>query len=665
MKKKGISIAICMLVIAISYASVTANQTNDVNSSGTLRRVLLTIPDAPQVASVFINQGYDVLEDTITASSFEVIVSPDSLQQLQTQGYKVDVLSVGKPFREIQAEQQGKGPLIPAGYQDYPAIVDSLYDWEAQYPSLCKVYDLTTVYGMPATYENRHLYALKISDNVAVDEDEPNFLMVGTHHAREIVPTVICNYSIKQFLTLYGTNTSVTDAVNNYEIWISPVWNADGYAYMFNYDNMWRKNRHPYSPGIGVDLNRNYPFGWNSAGGGSSDPTSEEYKGPSPASEAETQTMMALGHDRHFAYVLDYHSYGREVLYSYLSLFHPFASFLQSEAVRLSTAVGYGGSVRLSSADGENYEWHLAFNGSYSNLIETHTSFQPTYASAISEAALVWPGTLWELQRPISVSGHVTDATTGAPLVANIVLEGVSFTNGEYYMSEPRFGRYHLFLPPGTYNVNFSAPDHEPQTHQVTVTLSSVETLEVHLKGFNDPPYTPTITGPTDGFTGKKYEYRFSTTDPNNDTLEYFVNWGDGTGSPWLGPYTSGQEAAASHQWNRSGSYQVKVKAKDAPGEESEYSPALIVNIIGFKRSLIFGLITDKNETGDVITCKAKFVLMPPRVYHSGETIMISANNTLGLITEKFVFGIFQAAVHSTSAYQHPLLLHLKPLITP
>lgn len=657
-----------MLLIGISYASVTANQSNGVKTTenGTLCHVLITVNDAPQVASDFMREGYDVLEGTITESSFELILSPRSLQHLQTQGFALRVLTEGRPFREIQIEQQSKEPLLPAGYLDYPAIVDTLYDWQDQYPSICKVYDLTTLYGLPATYENRHMYALKISDNVAVDEDEPNFLMVGAHHAREVVTPVICNYSIMKFTTQYGSDPAVTAAVDTYEIWISPIWNPDGYAYMFNYDNMWRKNRHPYSPGIGVDQNRNYPFGWNSPGGGSTNPTSEDYKGPTPASEAETQTMMALGNDRHFAKVLDYHSSGREVLYAYLSLSHPFTTFLQSEAVRLSTAVGYGGATRLASADGENYQWHLAYNGSYANLIETHTTFQPTYASALTEAALVWPGALWELQRSISISGHVTDFATGAPLVATITLEGVSFTNGEHYMSEPRYGRYHLFLPPGTYTVNFSAPGYISQTHQVIVTLTSAELLEIPLTRPNEPPNTPTLSGTTAGFIGQQNEYNFSTTDPDNDNIVYFIDWGDGTNTSWIGPFASGYEATASHKWNTSGTFQVKVKARDTYHEESPWSPVLLVQITPrFTQALVLGFITEKNETGDVITFKAKFLLIPPRVYRSGETIMISDNYTFGFVREGFVFGMFETAILSTSLLTHPLYEHLRHMITP
>jgi len=659
MKKKWFSVLVCVLFFLISYASVTANPENTLNTkeevapSEPLRHILLTIDDAPQVATRFLQEGFDVLYDTITDHSFELITNPDEVQRLTLQGYDIQVLAVGRPFRDIQKEQQQAEPtLLPAGYVDYPAIIEQLYLWESAYPTICKVYDLTTCYDLNTTCEGRHLYAIKISDNVALDEDEPNVLIVAAHHAREIVTPVLCNYSIMKLTTQYGIDPVITEAVDTHEIWISPVWNPDGYAYMYNYDNMWRKNRHPYSPGIGVDQNRNYPFGWYSSGSGSTNPTSEEYKGPYPASEEETQTMLVFGNDRHFAKVLDYHSYGREVLYGYLSLLHPFMSFLQSEGQRLSTAIGYGGSTRLASADGENYQWHLAYNGSYANLVETHTTFQPTYASALSEAALVWPGTVWWLQRPISISGHVRDANSGAPLTATITLEGVEFQNGEHYMSEPRYGRYHLFLPPGVYTVNFSAPEHHPQSHQVTVTLTSAEVLEIALDSFNEPPCTPSITGPTTGFADIQYDYTVCATDPDNDPVYYFIDWGDATAPTWIGPYESGTPVTASHAWTKSLTYKTQVKAKDVYGDESPWSEPVYVKITALNKAVILGLITEKNQTGEYITFNAKFLAMFPsagHLYASGETIMVSKDSIRGFIGERFVLGVFEAVVLSQS----------------
>jgi len=452
----------------------------------------------------------------------------------------VEAQSNSNPLNQIEILKEKNeivSSAVPPGYFNLADIINEMNELENSYSSICKVYDLTEFYNLEPTYENRHIYAMKISDNVLVDEDEPNFLMVSCHHAREIVTPVIALYSMMQLTAYYGVDPEITAVVDGYEIWISPVWNVDGYEYVFNFNNMWRKNRHPYSPGIGVDLNRNYPFGWYSPGSGSTDPTSETYKGPSPASEAETKTMMVLGNDRHFAKVLDYHSYGREVLYGYLSLSHPFQSFFQSEAVLLSVASGYGGAIRDPSADGENFQWHLAYNGSYANLIETHSDFQPSYSSAMLEAELLWPGALWMLQRPISVSGHVIDSLTQEPLVAEIKLNGITFPNGEYFFTEHRFGRYHLFLPAGTYLIEFSCENYVNQTHEVTVTQTSALVLDVQLDRFNQKPNKPSIEGTTNGDPGIVYYYVFNATDPDADNIEYYIKWGDGDIEEWIGPY--------------------------------------------------------------------------------------------------------------------------------
>ena len=139
------------------------------------------------------------------------------------------------------------------------------------------------------------------------------------------------------------------------------------------------------------------------------------------------------------------------------------------------------GWVTIPSAEGEHQQWQFAKLGAYAFLIETHTEFQPSYASAVAEAATVWPGLLSVLERPVSVSGHVTDALTGAPLAARVELVGVNFTNGETNGSGGRYGSYHMFLPSGTYDVRFSKDGYAPVVSRVTVSGTSATVLDVQL----------------------------------------------------------------------------------------------------------------------------------------------------------------------------------------
>jgi hypothetical protein len=123
----------------------------------------------------------------------------------------------------------------------------------------------------------------------------------------------------------------------------------------------------------------------------------------------------------------------------------------------------------------------MASRGSYAFLWETHAEFQPSYASALAEAAQVFPGILSFLHRPISLSGHVTDSYTGRPVAASITYVGVKFENGEINGSNERTGRYDVFLPDGIYTLEFSAKGYFTQSHVVDVISTTSESLDVAL----------------------------------------------------------------------------------------------------------------------------------------------------------------------------------------
>jgi len=56
----------------------------------------------------------------------------------------------------------------------------------------------------------------------------------------------------------------------------------------------------------------------------------------------------------------------------------------------------------------------------------------------------------------------------------------------------------------------------------------------------NTPPDAPEIDGPTSGAAGTSYEYTFTTTDPDDHDVYYYIEWGDGEIEDWIGPYESG-----------------------------------------------------------------------------------------------------------------------------
>jgi hypothetical protein len=87
----------------------------------------------------------------------------------------------------------------------------------------------------------------------------------------------------------------------------------------------------------------------------------------------------------------------------------------------------------------------------------------------------------------------------------------------------------------------------------------------------NHPPNPPTITGPAEGTIKVATTYNFTTTDPDDDEVYYFIDWGDQTNSSWIGSYSSGDEITKSHIWSKKGTYTIKAKAKDINGNESDW----------------------------------------------------------------------------------------------
>jgi len=96
--------------------------------------------------------------------------------------------------------------------------------------------------------------------------------------------------------------------------------------------------------------------------------------------------------------------------------------------------------------------------------------------------------------------------------------------------------------------------------------------VKFETEEYNEPPNKPTITGPSSGKKRETYNYYFQTTDPDDDDIYYWVDWGDDSNTGWLGPYDSGEEITRSHSWSKNGFYNIICKAKDINDEESNWA---------------------------------------------------------------------------------------------
>lgn len=336
------------------------------------------------------------LDDAFFSKEFVIAeLSETDILKLKNYGFQVDILIddisdfyVNRNKNSNQITRYDKTPnnfnLGSMGgnltNDEFIAELDEMY---TLYPNL--ITQKQNIGGIQTTTDGNEIYVVKISDNPEVDEDEPEVLYTGMHHAREPVSMMHLIYYMWYLLENYETNPEIQYLVDNFEQYFIPVVNPDGYIYNEQTDpnggGMFRKNRRNNGDGsYGVDLNRNYPYQWAFDDNGSSPNTDDDtYRGPSAGSEPETQIMMNYVSSRNFLIANNHHTYSNLMLYPYgysedavneeVELFEEYAAIM--------TRVNHFACGRawelLYTVNGEANDWMYNQNGVYAFTAETGT----------------------------------------------------------------------------------------------------------------------------------------------------------------------------------------------------------------------------------------------------------------------------------------------------
>jgi putative cell wall-binding protein len=187
-------------------------------------------------------------------------------------------------------------PSWDSGYTDFSEMVTRIHVAEAIYPAI------VDAFSIGKSHQGRDLWAVKISDNVATDEAEPEVLVDALHHAREHLTVEQAMHLLRTLTEEYTTDTTVHRLVDSREIFIVFAVNPDGWWYDLGGSPYrgWRRNRQP-TPGstaVGTDLNRNYDYRWGCCGGSSSNPAAWNYRGTAPFSATESRVMRDFVNSR-------------------------------------------------------------------------------------------------------------------------------------------------------------------------------------------------------------------------------------------------------------------------------------------------------------------------------------------------------------------------------
>ncbi len=441
----------------------------------------------------------------------DLVVTPQYYDELINRGFDVEIVNSTTQM----AANLGDVDDIN-GYRTYDEAVAELQQIAADNPDICMLLDIgdsqgkqyfNAGYGNYSDYQY-DVWALKVSDNVEVEEDEPAVYYFGAHHAREPLSTEVTFYVLNHIIDNYGTDPQITENVNTKEIWFVPIVNPDGHAVVLNQiDLNWRKNirdndgNGQLTPGYwqypdGVDPNRNYGWEWG-GNGASGDPSDQTYHGPEAFSEPEVQAIRDLMEAGQFVAGISYHTYSELVLWPYGYSSSAPAPDLAAMA-DLGTMMGeaipglYGGHYtpqvawELYPAAGVTDDWAYGNHGIFSYTVELATEFIPPANQVYQvvednlEAAMI----LLNRINYSTLTGHVTNASTGDPVVAIIHIDEID-NSGAYrepYKSSEDFGSYYRMLMDGTYTVTVSAFGYISQTFEnVEITDDGQTILDAQL----------------------------------------------------------------------------------------------------------------------------------------------------------------------------------------
>lgn len=202
-------------------------------------------------------------------------------------------------------------------------------EWHSQYHNLeeinSKLNDvrysysrMTSIISLGRSHEGREMRAIQIKGKYRYNK--PVFFIECGIHAREWVSPATCMYIIDQITQKYGRDSSVTALLDKMDFIILPVFNVDGYAYTWiNPRNrkyrLWRKNRRYHGSRHrchGVDLNRNWEYGWGGTGA-SRKHCDSTYRGSSAFSEVETRNVRSFleGLGNKLKGFIDFHAYSQ------------------------------------------------------------------------------------------------------------------------------------------------------------------------------------------------------------------------------------------------------------------------------------------------------------------------------------------------------------------
>lgn len=319
-----------------------------------------------------------------------------------------------------------------AAWTSYEGMRADFAAYAAAYPNIAEFH----IIGQ--SVQGRDIFGLRISDNVSVEENEPEVAFWACIHGDEFASGQIAFDWALDLLDDYGVDPVATGYVDSNEIWVFPLLNPDGYVLgrRSNVNN--------------IDLNRDCGWQWDGWG-----------RSPDAWSQVETQALDKFCRDNNITLSVTMHCSGNVFLYPWCSnpTNTPELTLIQQIGALYANAANY--LLKNSWADYETHgEVIDVLYGSHGSLCYTAeiSNSQALYNDSYARnkggmddfCSVAWKG----------LHGLVTDAQTGQPLRAAVYVSGSPYPA----YTDPTVGDVHRIVVDGTYDVTVWANGYEPQT---------------------------------------------------------------------------------------------------------------------------------------------------------------------------------------------------------
>ncbi|MEW5795419.1 MAG: M14 family zinc carboxypeptidase [Candidatus Zixiibacteriota bacterium] len=423
--------------------------------------------------------------DNVTADEIRAYANETELARFQEFGIPYEILPHPGTLLVPRMAANKAEAAEWDNYPTYGAYVAMMNQSQADYPGLCQIVNAGT------SVNGRDILFAKISDNVSLQEDEPEVMHTSTMHGDETTGYILCLRLIDSLLSAYGTDSYITRLVDSLEIWINPLANPDG-AYYSGDNTIYGARRYNAN---GADLNRNFP-----------DPAEGDH--PDGRSwQPETIAMMNLAANHSFVISANHHG-GAEVLN------YPWDTWSRSHAdegwyidiclawaqlAQEASPSNYMQSFQFPQGITNGYAWYRVTGGRQDFMIYWHGGREIT--AELSNTKLLPADQLpahWDYNREgllgflesalYGIRGIVTDASTTFPVTATVRVLGHDVDNSQVY-TDPDVGDFHRMIAAGTYNVEFSSIGYQPDTVYGVVAVDGLSTrVDVALQPLAGEP---------------------------------------------------------------------------------------------------------------------------------------------------------------------------------